>query len=136
MTRKEFTVFVEQKLDELLRFTEEYTHTSLSRKIKFQWLGDKQLIDEGIVETIVAKVWVDAEHIYPRVDLAVGELAADGSSVVVAHVPRYKPRPFYSSRIEREGPFVILIAQRLLDRLGGRVTPPERVATFVIPSMD
>ena len=75
MTAKpEFTVFVERTLQEVIQFTEDYTGTILPRKMKFRWLDQDALVDEGIVETIVNRVYVDPENIYPCVDIGVGEI--------------------------------------------------------------
>lgn len=51
-------------------------------------------MEEGIVEAIVSRVWVDTENIYPSVDIGVGNLTEDGSPIVVANVAGFSPRPF------------------------------------------
>ena len=44
------------------------TH-GVTAKTEFRWLGHDALIDDGIVEAIVGKVYVDPENIYPCVDI-------------------------------------------------------------------
>lgn len=117
MTRAEFAAFVERTLEEVLRFAEERTHTSLPRKIKFRWLGHDTLMEEGIVEAIVSRVWVDPENIYPCVDLGVGDLTEDGAPVVVANVAEYSPRPFQTNWTGRNGPFVFIIGEAFVNKL-------------------
>jgi len=78
-TKADFAAFVERTLEEVVQFAEEYAHTVLPRKLKFRWLGHDAQIDDGIVEAIVGKVYVDPENIYPCVDIGVGDLSDDGS---------------------------------------------------------
>ena len=68
-TKADFAAFVERTLEEVVQFAEEYAHTVLPRKLKFRWLGHDAQIDDGIVEAIVGKVYVDPENIYPCVDI-------------------------------------------------------------------
>jgi hypothetical protein len=65
-TKTEFTAFVERTLQEVIRFAEEYTGTSLRRKMKFRWLDQYAATDQGIVEAIVNRVYVD-RRIFIRV---------------------------------------------------------------------
>jgi hypothetical protein len=116
MTRSEFAEFVERTLEEVLQFAEERTHTSLPRKIKFRWLGQDTLMEKGIVEAIVSRVWVDPGNIYPSVDIGVGDLAEDGAPIVVANVAGYSPRPFQNNWTGRNGPFVFIIGEAFVNK--------------------
>jgi hypothetical protein len=93
-TRPEFTAFVTQTLEDVIKFAEQYTGKTLSRRISFRWLSQDQLMGEGIVETIVRRVYVDEDHIYPCVDIGVGDLSENGAPIIVANVAGYSPRPF------------------------------------------
>ena len=117
MTRAEFTVFVERTLEEVLQFAEERTQTALPRKIKFRWLGHDTLMEKGIVDAIVNRVWVDPENIYPCVDIGAGDLTEDGSPIVVANVAEYSQRPFQKNWTGRNGPFVYIIGKPFMDKI-------------------
>jgi hypothetical protein len=93
-TKAEFAAFVERTLEEAIQFAEQHTQTALPRKMKFRWLGHDALMEEGIVEAIVNKVYLDPENIYPCVDIGVGDLSDDGSPIIIANVAGYSPKPF------------------------------------------
>ena len=120
MTKVEFTAFVERTLEDGIRFAEEYTGRSLSRDIRFRWFSQSQPISDGVVETIVNKVFVDDDHIYPCVDIGVGDLSEDGTPIIVANVAGYSPRPFQKNWRGRAGPFVFIIGQPFLDKVAGK----------------
>jgi hypothetical protein len=135
-TRVEFAAFVERTLEQVIQFAELHTRTSLPRKMKFRWLGQDVLIDEGIVEAIVNRVYVDPENIYPCVDIGVGDLSDDGSPIIIATVAGYSPKPFQKNWTGREGPFVFIIGQPYLDKLAGNNSPPSnRAFGFIIPDI-
>jgi hypothetical protein len=58
------------------------------------WVAQTPRITENIVEQIVKRVFIDEEHIYPCVDLGVGDLLEDGSLLIVGNVSGHAPRPF------------------------------------------
>jgi len=103
--------------------------------MKLRWLGHDALIDEGIVEAIVNRVYVDQENIYPCVDIGVGDLSDDGSPIIIANVAGYSPRPFQKNWTGREGPFVFIIGQPYLDKLAGNYSPSNRAFGFITPDM-
>jgi hypothetical protein len=107
MTRVEFSTFVEASLQSAMRLAEEYSGRSLPSRFAFQWLG-QALIRENIVEVIVSRVFVDENHIYPCVDIGVGDLLDDGTPVIVALVAGYAPKPFGKNWQGKEGPFIQL----------------------------
>jgi hypothetical protein len=117
MTRAEFTSFVERTLENVIRYAEQKTGKALSRNIGFRWFTQKEPIREGIVETIVNRVYVGEDQIYPCVDILVGELLDDGTPIITANVAGYSPRPFQKNWTGTDGPFVFGIGQRLLDKL-------------------
>lgn len=135
MNRADFTEFVERTLGEVILFAEAHTHEVLPRKAKFRWLEQDACLEDGIVEAIVNKVWVDPENIYPCVDIGVGDLSEDGSPIIVANVAGYSPRPFQKNWTGREGPFVFIIGQPFLDKLAGKKPSPSRSFCFITPEM-
>lgn len=135
-SKGEFTAFVRRTLKEVIQLAETHTRTVLPRKMKFRWLGQDALIDEGIVEEIVNRVYVDEQNIYACVDIGVGDLADDGSPIIVANVAGYSPRPFQKNWTGREGPFVFIIGQPFLDKLAGSGSAAnDRAFGFIIPDM-
>jgi hypothetical protein len=83
----------------------------------------------------VNRVYVDLENIYPCVDIGVGDLAHDGSPIIVANVAGYSPKPFQKNWTGREGPFVFIIGQPYLDKLAGSHSPSNRAFRFITPDM-
>jgi hypothetical protein len=134
-TRAEFTAFVARTLEEVIQFAEAHTRTVLPRNTKFRWLGHDALIEEGIVEAIVSRVYVDPENIYPCVDIGVGDLSDDGSPIIIANVASYRPGPFQNNWTGREGPFVFIIGQACLDKLAGNNSASNRAFGFITPDM-
>jgi hypothetical protein len=134
-TKAEFTAFVERSLQEVIKFAEDYTGTILPRKVKFRWLGQDAVMDEEIVEAIVNRVYVDPENIYPCVDIGVGDLAHDGSPIIIANVAGYSPKPFQKNWTGREGPFVFIIGQPYLNKLAGKHSPSSAAFCFITPDM-
>ena len=72
---------------------------------------------EGIVEYITDQVFVDGEHLYPCVDIGVGDILDDRTVLISAHIAGYRPRPFQKNWTGRDGPFVYIIGQNVLDKL-------------------
>ncbi|HXX20593.1 MAG TPA: hypothetical protein VEJ46_14415 [Candidatus Acidoferrum sp.] len=139
MNRQEFSSFVENALEETVQCAENLTGKSLPRKIAFCWLQDWQAhaepIRSEIAEAITNRVYEDEQHIWPCVDLGVADLLPDGTLVIIANVAGYKPRPFQRNWTGREGPFVYIVGQSLLDRLAGRAVDPSKTFRFSIPGM-
>ena len=124
MTQEEFTEFVQSTLEGVLRQAEEHTGKKLPRRIAFCWLANwlrkrSEVIREGIVEEIVRKTYVDEDHIYPCVDIGVGDLLEDGTPLIVASIAGYSPRPFQANWTGRDGPFVYILGQPFLNRFEG-----------------
>jgi hypothetical protein len=134
MTREEFSTFVEQTLQSVLQLAEEYSGASLPRVFGFRWLGH-DLLRENIVEEIVGRVFVDEEHIYPCVDIGVGDLLEDGTPVIVASVAGYSPQPFGKNWHGNDGPFIHVVGQPFLDKIRGRSRKDGKLFGFIIPGM-
>jgi hypothetical protein len=113
----EFTSFVERTLEDVIRFAEQKSGKSLPRTMEFRWFTQKEPIHEGIVETIVNRVYVSEDHIYPCVDIGVGDLSDDEKPIIIANVAGYSPRPFQKNWTGSDGPFVFIVGQQFLDKI-------------------
>ena len=124
MNREEFAIFVQATLEEVTRLAEEKSGHPLQRKWAFRWLGDSQpIITANIPEYIVSRVFVDEQHIYPCVDIGVGDILEDGSTLIVGNIAGYSPRPFGTNWTGRKGPFVHIVGAPFLNRVNGKPTP-------------
>ena len=93
MEREPFLAFVSQVIQDVILLAEEQTGQTLLRRVAFQWLGKNHpRITQDIPEYIAQRVYVDAEHICPCVDIGVGDLLEDGSLLIVANVAGYALR--------------------------------------------
>src|SRR5690348_7374200 len=118
MKREDFTMFVQSTLEEVTRLAEQESGQQLQRKYAFRWLGGSYpIVTENIVEYIVERVFVDEEHIYPCVDIGVGDILEDGSPLVVGSVAGFPPRPCGANWTGRTGPFVHMVGKHFLNRL-------------------
>ncbi|MGO9318661.1 MAG: hypothetical protein ACLPXT_15720 [Terracidiphilus sp.] len=139
MDRDTFTVLVNRTLEEVVELAEEKAGRKLSRKLAFQWLGNnKPRITKDIAEYIVERVFVDEEHIYPCVDIGVGNLLEDDTVLIVGNVAGYTPRPFGKNWTGREGPFVHIVGAPFLARVSGKHvewSPENSVFGYSIPDM-
>lgn len=115
MTQQEFTRYVRSTLEGVLRLAEERTGKSLPRRVAFcWWKKGSEIFRDGVVEEIVAKIYMDEEHIYPCVDIGVVDLLEDGTPLIAATIAGYPPKPLQANWTGREGPFVYVIGQRFL----------------------
>lgn len=119
MKRENFKRFVEQTLENVIRYAEEETGKSLPRKIAFGWFHAKQseLVRNDIAEHITQRVYLDENNINPCVDIGVADILDDGTTLIWANIAGYSARPFQKNWTGREGPFVYIIGQKLIDKL-------------------
>ncbi len=137
MKREEFADFVGRTIEEVICLAEEKSGKTLQRKYSFRWLGRSHpSVSDHVVEHIVERVFVDEDHIYPCVDIGVGDILPDGSLLIVGSVAGYAPRPFGPNWTGRMGPFVHVVGQPFLDRIAGKHTEwSEGVFSYIIPDM-
>ena len=120
MTRDEFKEFVAETLEAVIQLAERETGKSLPREIAFKWFSQNSApIRGGIVEHITDKVFIDEEHIFPCVDIGVGDIMADGTPVIYANIAGYEPRPFGKNWHGTDGPFIHIIGQNAIGKLSG-----------------
>jgi hypothetical protein len=139
MERELFSLFVAKTLKEVIALAEQKANQQISRKLAFQWLGKGQpRVTENIVDYIVQRVFIDSEHIYPCVDIGVGDLLDDGSLLIVANVSGYTPCTFRANWTGREGPFVHVVGQAFLARIAGKAIDGRRHGNFgfIIPGLE
>jgi hypothetical protein len=136
MTRIEFTRFTAGAVEDVIRLAEERCGKPVSRSVAFQWLGSKeQPIRDAVVETIVDRVFVDEEHIYPCVDMGVMDMLEDGTPLVTAAIAGYAPKSFGKNWTDRDGPFVRVIGDAFLAKVAGKPYPENALMAFSIPDM-
>jgi hypothetical protein len=138
MKREDFATFVEGTIEAVIRLAEEKSGVQLQRKIAFRWLGPSHpILTEDIVDRIVDRVFVDEEHIYPCVDIGVGDILGNGSLLIVGSVSGYAPRPFGTNWTGRDGPFVHIVVTAFMDKIAGKRMQNSSDQTFAyyIPEM-
>ena len=140
MDRESFASLVARTLEEVIVLAEETTHKKLPRRFAFQWLGKPTpWVTENIVDYIMQRVYIDAEHIRPCVDIGVGDLLEDGTLLIVANVAGYEPCAFRRNWTGREGPFVYIVGNPLMARMEGKAhdwKPESGAFGFSIPGMN
>jgi hypothetical protein len=101
------------------------------------WAVSHRTVFNNVAEHIVERVFVDEEHVYPCVDIGVGDILEDGSLLIVGSVAGYAPRPFGPNWTGRMGPFVHVVGQPLLNRIEGKDTKWHAEGTFsyIIPDV-
>jgi hypothetical protein len=123
MERVPFVAFVSQVIQDVILLAEEHTGQRLPRRVAFQWLGKNHpRITQDIPEYIMQRVYIDAEHICPCVDIGVGDLLEDEALLVVANVAGYAPCTFRRTWTGRSGPFVYVVGAPLMSRFEGKTT--------------
>jgi hypothetical protein len=121
MNREDFAAFAAKTLDDVIQLAEEKCGNELPHRIAFQWLGlSHPVVSENIVEHIVSRVFVDDEHIFPCVDIGVGDVLEDGTLLIIGSVAGYAPRPFGRNWTGRDGPFVHIVGAPFLNKMAGR----------------
>jgi hypothetical protein len=131
MKREEFADFVEHTIEEVICLAEEKSGKTLPRKCAFRWLGRSHpTVSDNLVDYIVERVFVDEEHIYPCVDIGVGDILEDGSLLIVGDVAGYAPRSFGPNWTGRMGPFVHVVGHPFLNRVAGKETKWSVEGTF------
>jgi hypothetical protein len=136
MNREEFSAFVATTLEDVILLAEQQAGKKLPRRFAFQWLGrSSPLITDNIIEHVVRRVFVDEDHIYPCVDIGVGDLLEDGSLLIVGIVSGHSPRPFGKNWTDREGPFVHIVGQPFLHKIAGKEVGRSEAFGYNIPDM-
>jgi len=119
MTKEKFLKFVEETLEEVINLAEKESGKSLSRKIAFRWLFQKdEPIKENIARHITEKVYVDENNIYPCVDIGVSDILDDGTLIIFANIAGYSPEPFGKNWRGKESPFIYIIGHQFLNKVG------------------
>ncbi|HSB09275.1 MAG TPA: hypothetical protein VLM38_07160 [Blastocatellia bacterium] len=108
MTKEDFTQFTAATVEEVIQLADRETGVTLSREICLKWLGrDTEPICSDVVAKIVERVYVGPDEIYPCVDIGVGDILADGRTLIIASIAGYSPRSFVANWTGRQGPYVL-----------------------------
>jgi hypothetical protein len=117
MTKEEFTQLTTEILEEVIQLAERETGVKLSREVCLKWLGQETVpICSDVVATIVERVFVGPDQIYPCVDIGVGDILDDGRTLIVASIAGYSPRPFGPNWTGRQGPYVLAYGAALREK--------------------
>jgi hypothetical protein len=138
MNREDFTAFAARTLEDVIQLAEMQCGKQLSRKLALQWLGRSQpLVTENVVEHIVDRVFVDEEHIYPCIDIGVGDVLDDGTLLIVGNIAGYAPKPFGENWKGQDGPFIHIIGGPFLNKMAGNKDSwsPDKGFRFITPGL-
>jgi len=110
MTRDEFKAHTIASLEDSIVRLEGIIGVALPRDLAFQWLTepDSDYFGDDVIEGIVARVYVDEDHIWPCVDIGPSKILPDGQLLIVATRAGHLPRPFGMNWTGRMGPFVLV----------------------------
>lgn len=110
MTRDEFKAHTIASLEDSIIRLEGIIGVALPRDLAFQWLTepDSCYFDDEVIEGIVARVYVDEDHIWPCVDIGPSKILPDGRLLIVATRAGHPPRPFGMNWTGRMGPYVLV----------------------------
>jgi hypothetical protein len=111
MTREEFKAFVGTALRDVLQIAQEKMGRHFPDRVYLRWYPRPEIIRDDIADAITSRVFVDSEHIYPCVDMGVGEVLEDGTPIVFALVAGYAPGSFGRNWTGRNGPFVYIVGR-------------------------
>lgn len=118
MTREDFQKFVEQTIEEVILLAENEVGRQFPRKIAFRWfLQTTEPIRENIAQHITEKVFIDENHIFPCVDIGVGDVLVDETLVIFANISGYEPQPWTKNWQGNEGPFIHIIGQKFIEKV-------------------
>jgi len=138
MKRAEFVSFVERTIEEVICLAEEKSDQKLPRRCAFCWLGRSyEVVSNDVAENIAQRVFVDEDHIYPCVDIGVGDVLDDGTVLIVGSVAGYPPRSFGANWTGRMGPFIHIVGQPFLNRMAGKLKKwrADEAFSFITPAM-
>jgi len=118
VTRDAFKTHVQETIEGVICDAEKRVCVQLGRRYCFNWMGAKsEPVPEGqVVEFITQHVYIDPDHIYPCVDIGVGDILDDGRLLLIGGRAGYPPCEWRKNWTGREGPFVPIMGQKLLDK--------------------
>jgi hypothetical protein len=121
MTRDEFKTHVADTIEDAIRLAEQKTERSLPRRYCYSSFADviasePPIPEEKVVDALTDQIYVDSDHIYPCFDIGVGDLLDDGRVLITGNRAEYPPTKFGKNWTGREGPFVLVVSQKFLDR--------------------
>jgi hypothetical protein len=110
MTRDEFKAHTIASVEDSITRLEGIVGVALPRDLAFQWLTepDRYYFGDEVIEGIVARVYVDEDHIWPCVDIGPSKILPDGRLLIVATRAGHPPQPFGLNWTGPMGPFVLV----------------------------
>lgn len=117
MDREHFKVFVEETIENVIRFAEAHTGKQLPRRYCFQWAFKPELFCNDVPEVITQAVYQDENHIRPCVDIGVWDLLEDGTLVIKGIISGHAPTTFGKNWTGRDGPFVYAVGQPFVNKI-------------------
>jgi hypothetical protein len=128
MDKSEFKQLCKDALVAVIELAEKYSHLTLPRQCYLRWKPRGELIQDNVIEELVAKLYTSQEMIRPCVDIGVAELTEDGIPVVIALVSGHAPCSSVDrSWSGRPGPFNYYVVGQL-----DSVPLPEGVFAYTI----
>ncbi len=127
MTRDEFKAHAITSVEDSITLLEGIIGVPLPRDLAFQWLTepDRCYFDDEVIEGIVARVYVDEDHIWPCVDVGPSKIMPDGRLLIVATRAGHPPRPFGLNWTGRMGPFVLVYGGEFVNLTFDRQGKPD-----------
>ncbi len=87
-------------------------------------MGSKdESLRENIVETIVDRVFVTENAIYPCVDMGIVDLLEDGTPLLQTTIAGYSPEPFGQNWTGKDGPYVRIVGSAFVAKMAGKPYP-------------
>jgi len=120
MTHDDFKKHVEETIESLIQEAEKQAGRVLSRRYCFGYLKPSRVTveQEQVVEHLTKQVFVDEQHIYPCFDLILGDILEDGRLLFVGYRAGFAPRPWQKNYTGRDGPFVRMMSQEFMEKIG------------------
>jgi hypothetical protein len=121
MSLEEFLNFVDKTIGELILYAELHAGQEFNNyDLEFQWLSYDKTVTRGrenIVYEITDKVYIDADKIYPCVDLIIEKPhSTEPILKILGGRAGYEPRPFGRGWSNRPGPFIYGIGKGIMSK--------------------
>ena len=117
MRREEFSLFVGKTLGEVKLFTEFHVGAEIKKNLRFSWNiesdNEFKVGEDAITKSIVDKIYISENKIYPCVDLFVIDL--NDYIEISGRIANYSPRKFQKGWSNRPGPFIYYVNEKLIN---------------------
>jgi hypothetical protein len=126
MIREAFKKYVDDTIESIIREAESRSGQTLPRRYCFGFIKPSRVIveQEQVAEHLTKEVFIDEEHIYPCFDLILGDILEDGKLLFVGYRAGFAPRPWQKNYTGRDGPFVRMFSQDVINKIGIKLDKP------------